>query len=407
MFKDARSLGECQRRVWELVGDWMREALAQVLEAFMEHERDLMLAAAPYERSSGRRGWRNGYDARWLQTGFGPVRVRKPKVRGCGQPFRTLVFDRYRRRTRQVEECVRRWVAGGLATRGAAAALGQAFGVELSGAGVSAVMGRLDEQIRAFHSRPLPWGYRYVFFDAKWGYTCHRRRRRGRGKKRQAALLLAWGIRHDGGEELIDFRVVEREDERCWTGFLTDLERRGVKARNRWDQALEMIVTDGDSGLLSALYMVYPNTPKHRCVFHKVQDIAAHLRDRTHRERILTEASAIYQDLQTPARAHRRMKRWAERWRELEPDAVRTFSYDFELTLTYLNAPAQWRSRLKTSNPIERFIRELDRKFERVGIFPSPTSWERCTWSVWTHLKTDGYAPTRPPEPKTPFTRNS
>jgi len=407
MSEDARYLADCQRRVWELVGYWMRDALARVLQAFMEHERDLMLAAAPYQRTGARRGWRNGYDTRRLDTGFGPVRLRKPKVRGCAEPLRTLVFDRYERRTRQVEDCVRRWVSGGLATRGASAALGQAFGIELSAGGVSAVMARLDEQIRAFHTRPLSHGYRYVFFDGKWGYTCHRRRRPGRGKKRQGVLLLAWGIRHDGREELIDLRVADQEDERSWTSFLTDLEARGLTVSNRWRQALEMITTDGNAGLLSALYVVYPNIPKQRCVFHKVQDLAEHLRDRTHRERILHDASAIYRGLRTRAQAQARLRRWMRRWQEREPDAVRTFSYDFEQTLTYLNAPPQWRSRVKTSNPIERFIRELDRKFERVGIFPSSASWERCAFSVWKHLKTDGYAPTQPRTPSTPFTRNT
>ena len=40
------------------------------------------------------------------------------------------------------------------------------------------------------------------------------------------------------------------------------------------------------------------------------------------------------------------------------------------------------RTRVKTTNPIERFIRELDGKFERVGIFPSAASWERATYRV-------------------------
>lgn len=407
MSKDARYRADCQQRVWEQVGDGMRNALTEVLQAFMEHERDLMLAAAPYQRTGARRGYRNGYDPRWLDTGFGPVRLRKPKVRGCARPFRTLVFDLYQRRARKLEDCVQRLVGGGLATRGASAALSHAFGVDLSAGGVSAVMARLDEEVRAFHSRPLVHGYRYVFFDGKWGYTCHRRRRRGRGRKRQGVMLLAWGIRHDGREELIDFRAADREDERSWTDFLTDLERRGLRVRNPWNQTLDMITTDAGGGLLAALYTVYPDTPKQRCVFHKVEDITEHLKDRTHRKAILREAGAIYDGLKTPHQARARLARWARRWEECEPDAVRTFCYDFEQTLTYLNAPEAWRSRVKTSNPIERFIRELDRKFERVGIFPSSASWERCAWSVWNNLKTDGYAPTTRQPTSEPFTRNS
>ena len=119
-----------------------------------------------------------------------------------------------------------------------------------------------------------------MFFDAKRGYTSHRRHRRGRGKKKQAAILLAWGVRHRGGEELIDFRVTGGENRKNWTVFMTDQERRGLKTENPWAQRLEMIVSDDDSGLLSVLYMVYPNVPKQRCVFHKVQNISGRARIR-------------------------------------------------------------------------------------------------------------------------------
>ena len=164
-------------------------------------------------------------------------------------------------------------------------------------------MAKLDEEIRAFHSRSLRQGYRYVFFDAKRGYTSHGRRTRGRGQKKEAALLLAWGVRHGAGEELIDFRVTGGENEKNWTAFMTDLERRGLRTENPWAQRLELIVSDGDSGLLSALYMVYPQVPKQRCVFQKVQDIAAHLRGRSHREAILSEAGRIQKGARTKQEA--------------------------------------------------------------------------------------------------------
>ena len=158
MSKDRRLPADCQRKLWSMVDGWMRFALTQLLQAFMEHERDLMLAAAPYERTERRRGRRNGYDPRWLDTRFGPLRLRKPKVRDAARPFTTKVFDRYERRTGQVDDCVRRWVAGGLSTRSASATLAQAFDVELSAASVSAVLADVDSEIRAFHTRLLPRG---------------------------------------------------------------------------------------------------------------------------------------------------------------------------------------------------------------------------------------------------------
>ncbi|MFO8007071.1 MAG: transposase, partial [Candidatus Brocadiia bacterium] len=98
---------------------------------------------------------------------------------------------------------------------------------------------------------------------------------------------------------------------------------------------LETIVTDGDGGLLAALWMVHPRVPKQRCIFHKVQNIADHLRDRSRRGAILSEAAAIYEGLRTPYQARRRLRLWARRWEQLEPEAVRRFSYEFADSLTY------------------------------------------------------------------------
>ncbi|MCK4375305.1 MAG: transposase [Candidatus Brocadiae bacterium] len=102
-----------------------------------------------------------------------------------------------------------------------------------------------------------------------------------------------------------------------------------------------------------------------------------------------------------------RLGRWIERWQELEPDAVRNFAYEFEDRLIYLNAPDEWQSRLKTTNPIERFIRELNKKSRRVGIFPSARSWERARYLAWRKLETQGYAPTRPKSAPARLTPNT
>jgi transposase-like protein len=402
MMQDAVLRLRCQEKIWDAFSAAGRRYVKRLLELFMEHERTLFLGCAHRERTHHRRGYRNGFSRRRFQTRWGEIKVRKPKVRGTDEPFRPLALRTYRRREPALEEAVRGWVARGHSTREVTETLSEVFSVALSPTTVSRIVAQVDQEIERFHSRSLEHGYRYVWFDAKHGYLCHKRKRRGRGKKKGAVLLLAWGRRHNGTEELIDFRVAPGEDAESWTAFMTDLERRGLRPKNRWGQRLEMIVSDGDQGLLSGLYMVYPNVPKQRCIFHKVQNIADHLAEAANRKKILPEAGRIYQGLRTRRGGRRRLKKWVERWGELEPEAVKNFCYDFERTLTYLNAPRGLRRRLKTSDPIERFIRELNRKFKEVGIFlfPGARSRERCTWLEWKKLEAAGYAPTRPPDPR-------
>ena len=378
-----------------------RRWMIQVLERFMKVERTLFLGCLPYERNACRRGSRNGYEPRWLETKWGSLRLRVPRVRNTAQPFRTTLFDRYRRYRPEVEEAIRTWAACGMSTRQVAQTVGEVLGATLSAATVTRVIAELDEELAAFHRRPFQRGYRYLFLDAKHGYIKTYRRRRGR--KRPTVLLLAWGIDHGGKEELVDFRVAPSESEASWTEFLTYLEARGLCAENRWAEKLEMIVSDDHAGIGSALAMVYPGVPHQLCVLHKLKNIADHLRDRKHRKAILAEASAIYRHVLDASQARARQRRWARKWGDIEPEAVENFSADFELTLRYLTAAPRFRGRVKTNNPVERFIREINRKFRQMGAFANEQSWERATYLVWRHLKLRGY----PNSIKNLFTRNS
>jgi len=66
--------------------------------------------------------------------------------------------------------------------------------------------------------------------------------------------------------------------------------------------------------------------------------------------------------------------------------------------------PARQRSRVRTTNPIERFMGELEKAADHVPIWENPHTWERHVWILWKRLKHRSYRPTRPrPE----FTRTS
>ena len=92
----------------------------------------------------------------------------------------------------------------------------------LSAGTISNLVARLDTEIESFRNRPIRRGYRYVYLDGKHGKISRPRRyERGRGRSRKAVLLLAWGIRHDGSEELIGYQVAHDESEASWEAFST------------------------------------------------------------------------------------------------------------------------------------------------------------------------------------------
>ena len=60
-------------------------------------------------------------------------------------------------------------------------------------------------------------------------------------------MLVALGLRHDGKNEIIDFRLAQSESAAEWERFLGDLIRRGLIG-----DGLEMVGVDGVAGLLAA-----------------------------------------------------------------------------------------------------------------------------------------------------------
>ena len=80
------------------------------------------------------------------------------------------------------------------------------------------------------------------------------------------------------------------------------------------------------------------------------------------------DASSVY-DAETPEEARERLAAFGRRWTRREPEAIATFRRDFEATLTYLTVPLEYRRWIRTSNPLERTIRELRRRTRTMGTF--------------------------------------
>jgi transposase-like protein len=157
----------------------------------MEVERDQFLGCGHYERSRHRKGYRNGYRRRYLETTYGSLRIRLPRVRESEVPFRPRTIAAYQRRSAQVDEMLTKWVACGMSTRDASRILKKTFGAFVSPGTISRIVAELDAELRAFHSRPLRPRYRFVYSDGKHCYLSHLRKRRGYGRTaRQNAPIV-------------------------------------------------------------------------------------------------------------------------------------------------------------------------------------------------------------------------
>jgi putative transposase len=73
----------------------LRRVVEKLVQASLNAEIERHLQARPYERTSGRRGHRNGYKRRRLKTRVGELELRLPQSRD-GE-YQTQLFGRYQR----------------------------------------------------------------------------------------------------------------------------------------------------------------------------------------------------------------------------------------------------------------------------------------------------------------------
>jgi transposase-like protein len=75
--------------------EFLRKLIQKQLQEYLEQEVAIHLGALPYERTKGRRGHRNGYKPRQLNTRLGKLFLSIPQTRDGS--FSTELFERYQR----------------------------------------------------------------------------------------------------------------------------------------------------------------------------------------------------------------------------------------------------------------------------------------------------------------------
>jgi putative transposase len=356
----------------EELGEQVRSQVKRLLEEALEAERTDWLGVGRYVRDEeGRRDYRNGYYRRDLGTQVGLLhRLRVPRTRrGC----RSQLLPRYQRRQEPVNGLVREAFLRGVSTRQVGEVLEPVLGESYSAQTVSRLARGLDQAVRAFHQRRLRDEYVYIFLD---GVVL--KVRDVRGKVRRRWVLVAYGITAAGRRELLAYQLARGESEASWTAFLQRLFLQGLEGRR-----LQLVITDGSSGLRVALGLVWPQVPVQRCWAHKLRNIG----DKVPRKEgsCVREAAAMYRASSRPE-AQRSFRRWARKWRSLRPRAVACVERDLEELLTfYAFPPAHWQ-KIRTTNIIERAFREVRRRTRPMSSFTNPASCDRIVFGVISHL---------------------
>ena len=371
---------------FEDLDELMKDRHRQFLEELMGYERQCFLNVYPYERSEQRVDQANGFYRRHLTTRLGGLELKVPRTRS-GQ-FQTQVLKRYQRREPVINEALKQVFVLGVSTRQAGRALAALVEDAVSATTVSAVAKALDASVHAFHRRRLSDHYRYLLLD---GVSV---RIRLVGKVQRRMVLCAYGITLKGQRELIDFQIVNAEGHESWFDFLWGLFHRGLHG-----EFLELIATDGQTGLAKAIGRLWPAVPHQRCWAHKLRNLENKLK--ASQQACLDQAKLIYQ-ASNRTEAIGLFRLWKRRWQGQAPKAVACLERDLEELLAFFDCPQVHWKRLRTTNVIERLFVEVRRRIRTMCAFTTRNSCERILFSVFDRMNQQW---TRHPLPT--FTHNS
>jgi transposase-like protein len=336
-------------------GDLVRAALEAVCRELMDVEVTQLIGAEHGERTPDRATHRNGYRPREWQTRAGTVELQIPKLRR-GSYFPSFLEPR-RRSEQALLAVIQQCYVCGVSTR-RVDQLVESLGLRVSKSEVSRVCGALDEHVEAFRTRPLEGAYPCVFLDAKVEKV------RDGGRVVTKALVVAHGVHETGRREIIGIDVGEAETEAFWTAFLRGLVARGLVG-------VRLAISDAHAGLKAAIAKVLGSAWQ-RCTVHFLRDCLGHARRDQHGVLAALIRPIFNADSREQAR-DRLSEAVAHLDGRLAKVATLLEDAEDEILAFYAFPQDHWR-KLRSTNPLERFNREIGRRTDVVGIFPDDQS---------------------------------
>jgi transposase-like protein len=341
---------------------------------------------------------RSGTYTRRILTAHGFIPdLRIPKLRGLNRLREWLILHRYQLAMPLLLDQALYLYTLGLSIRDLQEALYVLFGRVLSREAINRVTLAAQSPLEEWRTQQITDTPPILIVDGVWGQVLaptgatfldqsghERREMRGQDQ----VILTVMGVWPDGRHQIIHYEPAAAEDSVAWTDLLVALKRRGLKA-----ETVEMVVSDGSTGLPKALAKQLPNAKQQRCVVHKIrglerafcyrtppthdpitrEELTHEAARRQRRQQLSTDAHAIF-EAPTLEEAKERLALFRTTWSALESEVVRLLNKDVDACLTFYHFEQKLHALVRSTNLLERFFREYRTKSDEIGAFPNQLS---------------------------------
>jgi transposase-like protein len=348
--------------------DLMRHLLGTVINSLLSAEADAVCGADWGQPSPERTNRRNGYRHRDLDTRVGTIDVAVPKLRE-GSYFPDWLLERRKRAEAALISVVATCYLLGVSTR-RMDKLVQSLGItSLSKSQVSRMAEDLDAQVEAFRTRSLADAGPFTFVAA----DALTMKVREDGRVINAVVLVATGVNGDGHREVLGCKVATSETKEAWNAFFADLVARGLAG-------VRLVTSDAHAGLVEALAANLPGTAWQRCRTHYAANLMS-VCPKSSWPAVKALLHSVY-DQPDATSVHTQFDKLLDSVAERLPAVAEHLDAARADVLAFTAFPKELWRQIWSNNPNERLNREIRRRTDVVGIFPSREAITRLVGAV-------------------------
>lgn len=333
----------------------LNEVLEMMLNAMMYIERDEHLKGIEKNKCNGyRSGNVFGYGSQ--------IELRIPRDRQS--TFMPTILALFRDQESYLKEVSFQMYSKGLTTRDISEVMETIYGKHYSKSTISNISQSFYEQMESWRNRDLDKHYLAFYID---GLQVKLRRD---SKYENECFYIILGLKEDYSREIIAIVNFPTESAQGWKQIFYNLKDRGV-------ESVGLFISDGLSGIESAISEIFNKTPHQKCIVHLQRNLQTYVRTEDKKElaedfrEVLSPDNENYTKTQALSNLMNFGEKWGKKYKSLGR-YIREF--EWQPYFTYLDYSVKIRRMIYTTNWIERFNKSCRRTLKIRGAFPNEES---------------------------------